>query len=88
MQQCKEKQKTFLRSLRFSASVYFLSFPILWVLSFFIQPYIINRVITFGTYMTQVFAAYWILQQLTQKGSNYYKASHKSKTILPGAKYD
>lgn len=88
MTQAKEKQRQFLRSLRFSASLYFLSFPILWLLSFFVQPYVINRMVTFGTYMTQAFAAYWILQQFTQKGSNYYQASHKSKTILPGAKFD
>lgn len=82
------KQKEFLNNLRLSASLYILSFPVLWIISFLVEPYVINRVITFGTVMTQVFATYWILHQFTQKGTSYYKASHKSKTILPGAKYD
>ena len=82
------KQKQFLWSLTVAASIYILSFPILWLFSMNMQKYTINRFITFGTYIAQAFAAYWILTQLTKKGSSYYKASHKSKTLLPGAKYD
>lgn len=83
-----EKQKQFLRTLLVSASIYILSFPFLWLISFIVQPYIINRLITFGTYASQAFAAYWILHQFTQRGTSYYKASHKSKSILPGTKSD
>mmetsp|Transcript_10908 Transcript_10908/g.12366 ORF Transcript_10908/g.12366 Transcript_10908/m.12366 type:complete len:415 (+) Transcript_10908:101-1345(+) len=82
------KQKAFLWSLTVAASIYILSFPLLWIISMNLHRYIINRFITFGTYSAQAFAAYWILSQLTKKGSSYYKASHKSKTLLPGAKYD
>lgn len=82
------KQKEFLWQLTVSASFYILSFPILWLCTMNMQPYTINRFITFGTYIAQAASSYWILHQLTRKGSSYYKASHKSKTLLPGAKFD
>ncbi|CAI2370389.1 unnamed protein product [Moneuplotes crassus] len=82
------KQKSFLWSLTITATTYILSFPTLWIISMFMDRYVINRFITFGTYSAQAFAAYYILHQLTKKGSSYYKASHKSKTLLPGAKFD
>ena len=83
-----QKQKQFLWSLTIAASIYILSFPFLWLCSMNMQRYTINRFITFGTFAAQAFAAYYILHQLTRKGSSYYNASHKSKTILPGAKFD
>uniref|UniRef100_A0A7S3NVD6 GPR180/TMEM145 transmembrane domain-containing protein n=1 Tax=Euplotes crassus TaxID=5936 RepID=A0A7S3NVD6_EUPCR len=82
------KQKSFLWSLTVSATIYILSFPFLWVVSMITDRYVINRFITFGTLAAQALAAYYLLHQLTKKGSSYYGASHKSKTILPGAKFD
>ena len=70
------------------ATVYILSYPVLWTISIFFPPHLRRRMITTTHFMIQIGAIYYLMVQFSGKGTSYYKASEKSAGILPGTKYD
>lgn len=67
---------------------YILAFPTVWIISAICDPYVRKRVITFSSFTIQAVAVYWMVHQFTDKGTSYFNASEKSKSILPGSKRD
>ena len=83
-----EKQKKNIISFGVVSIFYILAFPTVWIVSSFWDPYVRKRVITFSSFSVQALSIYWMVHQFTDKGTSYFNASEKSKSILPGSKRD
>lgn len=81
-----KRHTQFFRRLKFAGSVYILSFPFFYFVSWMVQPYLRHRVIVFGHYFAQLVSTQILLHQLTKRGSKYAEASGKTGGILPGGK--
>ena len=83
-----KKARVFLSVLNFAGSLYMLSFPGLWCISYLMAPYVRLRFIVIGHFTFQIGAMSAMLRQFVSKHSKYYHASSQSKSILPGFKHD
>ena len=83
-----KKARVFLSVLNFAGSLYMMSFPCLWGISYLMAPYVRHRFIVIGHFAFQIGAMAAMLRQFVSKHSKYYHASSQSKGILPGFKHD
>ncbi|EGR33595.1 hypothetical protein IMG5_048370 [Ichthyophthirius multifiliis] len=85
-QNAREKVKSFIYKFGIFGSLFFLSFPIILLISMFIAPYNQHRFITISTLLSQSLAIVFMSKIFTCKQGEYYNASLQSQTILPDYK--
>lgn len=78
------KHTPFLKGFMISASLYILSFPVLYFISYLLNPHMRMKFVTFGNLFVQMTAMIILINQITKKHSKYYEASKMSQTVLPG----
>lgn len=87
MKQVAKKNLTFMKGFIISGSIYMLSFPIFWVISYLLNPHMRLKFINFGNVFVQMLAILILVNQITKKESTYNKASMRSQGILPNHKF-
>lgn len=79
----KKKPNDFLKAMSVAGTLYMITFPILWFLSFVVAAQYRNRLIVFGNLIVQLFAIVILLNQLAKKGTKFHEASEDSRDIFP-----
>ena len=77
------KNVLFIKEFLISTSVYMLAFPVLWFISYYLNPHRRLKFIVYGNLLIQMIAVKILIDQLSKKGSKYYEASLRSQGILP-----
>lgn len=77
------KNTLFIKEFLISTSVYMLAFPLLWFISYSLNPHRRLKFIEYGNLLIQMIAVKILIDQLSKKGSKYYEASLRSQGILP-----
>ena len=87
MKEVPQKNLRFMKGFIVSASIYILSFPLFWFVSYMLNPHMRLKFIYFGNLFMQMAAIIILVNQITKKESTYNKASMRSQGILPNSKY-
>lgn len=77
------KMQSFVNQFMILASIYFLSLPLVIIVSWFFANYMKNKVIIIGTTLIQI-SVFVFLTHLYSEKSTYYKISSMSDSVLPG----
>lgn len=77
------KNIPFMKGFIVSSSIYMLSFPLFWLVSYLLNPHMRLKFIVFGNLFVQMISIIILINQITKKGSKYYEASMRSQGILP-----
>ena len=64
--QVPKKIKPFFNKMIFAGTIYFLSFPAIYFISFIADPYVRHRFFVFGNYISTLYATVLLLRQLTK----------------------
>jgi hypothetical protein len=73
----------FMKGFIVASSIYMLSFPLLWFISNPLNPHYRLKLIHFGNIFVQMIGVIILVNQITKKDTQYYKASTRSQGILP-----
>lgn len=73
----------FLRKFLVAGSVYFLSFPVLFMIIGIFAPYIQHKIMAAGLLLVQTCTSIWLAHLLLSRGE-YFKVSTLSASFLPG----
>ena len=87
MKEIAHKNLPFMKGFIISASIYMLSFPLFWFISYLLNPHMRLKFIHFGNLLVQMVAILILVNQVTKKESIYNKASMRSQGILPNNKF-
>lgn len=87
IKQVAKKNLTFMKGFIVSGSIYMLSFPLFWMISYLLNPHMRLKFIHFGNLFVQMVAILILVNQITKKESTYNKASMRSQGILPNHKF-
>merc|ERR1719171_2868688 len=74
----------FLHSFRLAGSVYFLAYPILFVVVQIFAAYLRHRILQIGLLAMQTASSLWLAQLFLSRGA-YFKVSALSSSFLPGS---
>eukprot|EP00445_Apocalathium_hangoei_P094356 CAMPEP_0204242842 /NCGR_PEP_ID=MMETSP0361-20130328/96106_1 /ASSEMBLY_ACC=CAM_ASM_000343 /TAXON_ID=268821 /ORGANISM="Scrippsiella Hangoei, Strain SHTV-5" /LENGTH=426 /DNA_ID=CAMNT_0051215685 /DNA_START=113 /DNA_END=1393 /DNA_ORIENTATION=+ len=74
----------FLHRFHFAGSVYFLSYPAIFMITQVFAPYLRHPVMMIGLVLMQTAAAVWLSDLFLKRGS-YYELSTLSSSLLPGS---
>ena len=77
------KNVPFLKEFLLSTSLYMLAFPLLWFISYYLNPHRRLKFIEYGNLLIQMIAIKVLIDQLSKKGTKYYEVSLRSQGILP-----
>eukprot|EP00927_Polykrikos_kofoidii_P079602 TRINITY_DN76392_c0_g1_i1.p1 TRINITY_DN76392_c0_g1~~TRINITY_DN76392_c0_g1_i1.p1 ORF type:complete len:435 (+),score=47.64 TRINITY_DN76392_c0_g1_i1:47-1351(+) len=75
--------ENFMRSFQLAGSLYFVAYPIVFVVAQLFAPYLRQPVIHVGTLFMQASIDVWLTNLFLSRGA-YFKASTLSSSILPG----
>jgi len=76
--------KAFLEQFRMAGSLYFLSYPMLYLIASLFAPYLRPAILTVGLMILQIASNVWLSNLLLSRGE-YFKVSEMSESELPGA---
>lgn len=77
------KNLPFMKGFIISSSIYMISFPLLWFVSYLLNPHYRLKLIHFGNIFVQMIGVIILVNQITKKDTQYYKASTRSHGLLP-----
>jgi len=84
--ECKTNVKLlfFLRKFKLASTLYFLSFPFIFLITGFWAPYYRHAVFSIGMFMLQAVSVLWLTTLFLSRG-DYFDVSTMNASFLPGA---
>jgi hypothetical protein len=76
--------KDFMQKFQLAGSLYFLAYPLVFLLAQVFAPYLRHPIIVVGLLVTQAKADMWLADLFLERGA-YFKVSSLNASLLPGA---
>jgi len=77
------RMQAFLQQFRTAGSIYFLAYPVLFVVVQIFAPYLQHPIMQTGLLTMQTASHFWLASLFLSRG-NYFKASALGSSVLPG----